>query len=63
MVQFSSTHFEGSEISKEVLVNVTITGGTSHQMITLFISLSGVTAMGQSLNCYIYQNILDYYRR
>ena len=59
MVQFSSTHFKGSEISKEILVNVTISGGTSHQMITLPISLNGVTAMGQSLNCCIFQNVLD----
>ena len=54
MVQFSSTSFEGSEMSGEVLVIVMISGGTSHETINISVSLNEVTAMGQSpYLCYI----------
>jgi len=47
MVQFTSTSFDGSESSGEVLVGVALSGGTADNNITITISLIGINATGQ----------------
>ena len=49
MVQFTSTHFNGSESSGEVIVTLVLSGGVSTSNITILISLYGLTATGHLL--------------
>ena len=56
MVQFTSTHFNGSESSGEVIVTIALLGGISTSNITILISLNGLTATGYLL-AILYDNI------
>ena len=49
MVQFTSTHFNGSESSGEVLVTLALSGGVSSSNITVLINLNEITATGNLL--------------
>ena len=49
MVEFTSTHFNGSESSGEVLATLALSEGVSSSNITVLINLNGVTAAGHLL--------------
>jgi len=47
MIQFSSTSFNGSESSGEVIVSIVMLGGTADRDIEVLIRLNGITAKSQ----------------